>query len=122
MIDRELYRERNKKDFEQEWMEKNRGAIFHQLNKNNNGASSLLMSEDDKEDYRQHWRDVKMARENPQKYCADRCLATGNCDAYGNFFHLSPQEVMAFCSDCVLAEDGECLIPDAIYDADQWKP
>jgi len=27
-------------------------------------------------------KDEKMADNNPQRYCADRCVATGNCDVY----------------------------------------
>jgi hypothetical protein len=39
-------------------------------------------------------------------------------------FEFSPEEVMAFCTDCVLADDDEpCDIPDAFYDElDRLKP
>jgi hypothetical protein len=63
----------------------------------------------------QEKKDRKMAREHPQQYCADRCLATGYCDAFEDIFDFSPAEVIGFCTDCVLSEDEEpCDIP---YDA-----
>ena len=63
----------------------------------------------------QEKKDRKLARNNPQKYCADRCLTTGYCDAFEDFFNFSAQEVVQFCKECVLSEDEEpCDIP---YDA-----
>ena len=89
MIDGELWRLRHKKEFDQEWMEKNRGAVLKGSQAavkkdNNNGVDNynLMMDDDAREEYRQHARDVKTARSNPQQYCADRCIATGNCDVY----------------------------------------
>jgi hypothetical protein len=39
-------------------------------------------------------------------------------------FHFSPQEVVKFCSDCVLGgeEEDTCDIPDAFYDMDGLMP
>lgn len=34
------------------------------------------------EDIVQQRRDKKLARERPEKYCANRCVATGNCDVF----------------------------------------
>jgi hypothetical protein len=40
-----------------------------------------------------------------------------------NSFEFSPEEVIAFCTDCVLADDEEpCEIPDAFYELDRLKP
>ena len=91
-------------------MEKNRNQILHHL------PSQGDMMEDDVQDFRQYAKDQKLAREDPQRYCADRCVATGNCDVYEDFFELGPEEVLAFCTDCVLSDDKEeCVIPAAFY-------
>lgn len=76
MIDGELYRQQHKKEFEEAWMRKNRGAILQQLN------SGVSMLEEEETDFRQYAKDRKLAGEDPARYCADRCIATGNCDVY----------------------------------------
>ena len=124
MIDHELYRQGHKKEFEQEWMEKNRGAVMHQLSKDDETTPFM---EDEQENFRQTLKDKKLAKSDPQRYCADRCITTGNCDVYEDIFEFSPEEVLEFCSDCVLATDEEgdaddCAIPDAFYDLDSLKP
>jgi hypothetical protein len=92
MIDAEIYRQGHKKEYEEAWMEKNRAAILHSLRGKGDGGgeegpSSPSASADgslaalgggDAEAFRQHARDVRMAREDPQRYCADRCISTGN--------------------------------------------
>lgn len=52
-------------------------------------------------------RDQKLAHDDPQRYCADRCVTTGNCDVFEDMYHLSPQEVMKFCTECVLSDEEE---------------
>jgi hypothetical protein len=38
-------------------------------------------------------------------------------------FDFTPEEVVKFCTDCVLSEDEEaCDVPDAFYDLGQLKP
>ena len=113
LIDGELYRQAHKKEFEKEWMEKNRGAVFSRVE-----SDFAPMLDDDKEDFRQHRKDEKMAFSDPERYCQDRCVATGNCDILEDFYELSPEDVLKFCTDCVLSEDedGECPITDAFYD------
>jgi len=46
-------------------------------------------------------RDRKMAAEDPMRYCADRCLSTGYCDVFEEFYDLSPREVVKFCQNCI---------------------
>ena len=126
LIDRELYRQAHKKEFEKEWMDKNRGAVLHSLG--NSGAyddhENMAMSFDEKlEEFRQHQKDLKMASDDPERYCADRCVATGNCDIFEDFYHLSPEQVLNFCEDCVLSEgDGECDLPENFYEAGKLHP
>ena len=80
MIDRELYRQGHKAEFEKEWMEKNRGAVLHSLGGGDEKTGMLL--EEPEEDVRQARKDRLLANKNPQQYCADRCIATGNCEVY----------------------------------------
>jgi hypothetical protein len=93
-------------------MEKNRNAVFSRI------ESEFINLDSDKEEFRMHQKDQRLAFRDPEKYCADRCVATGNCDIFEDFYDLSPQDVIKFCTECVLSEDedGECPIPDGFYD------
>lgn len=127
LIDRELYRQSHKKEFEREWMEKNRGAVLHSLGGGGGGGfdhESMSMSFDERaEAMREHKKDLKLASHDPQRYCADRCVSTGNCDIFEDFYHLSPEEVLNFCEECVLSEqDGECDLPEFFYEAGTLRP
>jgi hypothetical protein len=145
MIDSEIWRQGHRKEFESAWMEKNRAAIVQNLNPG--GESTMNMAADDPKEFAQHARDVRMAQDDPQRYCADRCISTGNCDVYedlyvpeshpllrlglgrscltlllslrGCSFHMSAQQVIEFCNDCVISDGEEpCSIPEAFYGED----
>mmetsp|Transcript_33277 Transcript_33277/g.56570 ORF Transcript_33277/g.56570 Transcript_33277/m.56570 type:complete len:197 (+) Transcript_33277:143-733(+) len=59
-------------------------------------------------------KDERMASDDPRRYCADRCVSTGNCDVFEDMFEMGPSEVMEFCTDCVLSEDEEpCDVPES---------
>lgn len=77
LIDQELHRQGHKKEYENEWMEKNRAAVFSRMESDFGPIEDLDQSE-----FRMHNKDKKMAEEDPERYCADRCIATGNCDIY----------------------------------------
>jgi len=77
MIDQELYRQGHKKEFEAEWMEKNRAAVFHRFE-----VEMQALENTDENDFRSYQRDKKLAMKDPERYCADRCIATGNCDVF----------------------------------------
>lgn len=65
----------------------------------------------------QRRKDRRMARDDPARYCADRCVATGNCQVWEDMFEMGPGEVRKFCEDCVLSEEEEpCDVPDAFLD------
>lgn len=58
-------------------------------------------------------KDKRMARDDPMRYCADRCVSTGNCEVWEDMFELSAIEVQKFCTECVLSEEEEpCDVPD----------
>jgi hypothetical protein len=58
-------------------------------------------------------KDRRMARDDPSRYCADRCVATGTCQVWEDMFEMSAKEVQIFCKECVLSEDEEpCDVPD----------
>lgn len=72
------------------------------------------VAQDDAVDILRMRKDQRLAEKNPESYCADRCLSTGNCEVFEDFFELSALEVVKFCTDCVLSEDDEpCDIPEA---------
>eukprot|EP01083_Nonionella_stella_P100559 283760_1 len=58
-------------------------------------------------------KDKRMARTDPARYCADRCVATGNCEVWEDMFEMAADEVQAFCNNCVLSEEEEpCDVPE----------
>lgn len=85
MIDKELQRQKHLKEFENEWMEKNKGAVLQKLNDD----YMITMEEDElRQNFRQKLKDKKLAEKDPYAYCADRCIATGNCDVYEDLYVL----------------------------------
>ena len=127
MIDRELYRQQHHKEYEAEWMEKNKGAVVSSLNDASSSVGmypSQMMDSDEREAFAEHKRDERMAFLKPDKYCADRCLATGNCDILEDFYEMGPEDVVKFCEECVLnfndesfdLEHSDCSVPVAFYE------
>jgi len=58
-------------------------------------------------------KDKRMARDDPARYCADRCVSTGNCQVWEDMFEMAPDEVQKFCKECVLSEEEEpCDVPE----------
>lgn len=78
LIDGELDREIHRKEYENEWMKKNRAAVLSRM------ESDFIpfLEEDGAGEMRQQRKDRRMAEKNPAQYCADRCIATGHCDVY----------------------------------------
>jgi len=113
-IDKELYRQKHKDEFEKEWIQKTHAIVEQTLKKEINLENDSFLMEDTP---RQKAKDKRLAKNDPQRYCADRCVATGNCDVYEDIYKMSPQEVVAFCEECVLSDDEEpCDVPEAMYD------
>ncbi|KAL7442289.1 hypothetical protein ACHAXM_009196 [Skeletonema potamos] len=64
-------------------------------------------------------KDEKMMENDPMRYCADRCVSTGNCDVLEDMFNFSPEEVIKFCTECVLSEDETpCDVPASLFEDD----
>ena len=120
MIDGELVRQGHLNEWETEWARKNQ-KYTAPMGDNPDATASSLMAGDfgasNNLNPMELRRDKALADRDPQQYCADRCVATGNCDVYEDMFSLSPMEVVQFCKECVLPEDDEheCAIPDAMY-------
>jgi len=58
-------------------------------------------------------KDRRMARDDPSRYCADRCVSTGNCQVWEDMFDMAADEVQKFCTECVLSEEEEpCDVPE----------
>jgi hypothetical protein len=77
LIDGESHRQTHKEEIDKEWMEKNREAVFYRVETDFTPEAATP-----DEDFRQHNKDKKLADKDPQAYCADRCIATGNCEVY----------------------------------------
>lgn len=127
MIDGELYRQEHHKEYEAAWMKKNKGAVLSRLSDNTMAAGYPSQMLGDREAFAEHKRDERMAFLKPEKYCADRCVATGNCDILEDFYEMGPEDVLRFCEECVLNFDvdetdtenggeGGCEVPDAFYE------
>lgn len=123
MIDGEIYRQDHHKEYEAAWMEKNKGAVLSRLSDERSTTAGLypsqMVGDGDREAFAEHKRDERMAFLKPEKYCADRCLATGNCDIFEDFYEMGPQDVLKFCEECVLDFDEEnlgCDVPEAFYE------
>ena len=108
-------------------MKKNKGAVLSRMSDASSSSTigqypSQMMDENDREAFAEHKRDERMAFLKPEKYCADRCVATGNCDIFQDFYELGPEDVLKFCEECVLNFDedldseGGCDVPDAFYE------
>ena len=120
MIDGELVRQGHLNEWETEWARKHK-KYTAPMGDNPDATASSLMAGDfgasNNLNPMELRRDKALADRDPQQYCADRCVATGNCDVYEDMFSLSPIEVVQFCKECVLPEDDEheCAIPEAMY-------
>lgn len=103
MIDHELYRQNHKQEFEEAWMQKNKPAILQRMD-DAVSASTIdaltSMDSDTVYNVRQQLRDQKLARTNPQQYCADRCIATGYCDVFEDLYVYSYCP-LGFYMDCI---------------------
>lgn len=118
MIDGELVRQGHLNEWETEWARKNQ-KYTAPMGDNPDATASLMAGDFGANNLNpmELRRDKALADRDPQQYCADRCVATGNCDVYEDMFSLSPIEVVQFCKECVLPEDDEheCAIPEAMY-------
>jgi len=138
MIDNELYRLNRKEEADEEWLEKQRewsrmepklpeNFDFEEIIDPNGSDSSdndAIMSAvpgfssgvNRSVSSPLRRKDKRMAENDPMRYCADRCVATGNCDVFEDMFEMGPDEVIKFCKECVLSEDEEpCDIPETIF-------
>lgn len=113
-IDKELVRLQSKKEHEKEITTK-----IQELNKD---MAILPTNYEYNEDFETSTdsivkrKDLKLALNDPQRYCADRCVTTGHCDVFEDMYQMSPSQVMEFCTECVLSEEEEpCEVPDAMY-------
>jgi hypothetical protein len=121
MIDQELFRLTHLKEKEEEWVNKNKMVIEKNLPENFDFATAFDTGLEKDQDINLAdtmnkvgiRRDINLAKRDPQKYCADRCVSTGNCDVFEDMFDLTPEQVISFCTECVLSEEEEpCDVPE----------
>jgi hypothetical protein len=113
MIDKELERLAHKQEADRAWQQKNEAVIEHDLPQgfDFDEAATAVMER------RQKKKDTRMAKDDPRMYCADRCIATGNCDVFEDIFDFTAQQVVEFCEECVISDDeAPCVVPEALFD------
>lgn len=117
MIDKELYRQSHMDEFEKEWNDKTHAIVEQTLKQEINLEGEAFLTEDTP---RQKAKDKRLAENDPQRYCADRCVATGNCDVYEDIYKMSAQQVIEFCEECVLSDEEEpCDVPEAMFEGSE---
>jgi hypothetical protein len=58
-------------------------------------------------------RDGKLAERDTRKWCLDRCLATGYCDAVEDLLEMTTEQVRKFCEECASLDECELDIDRA---------
>ena len=53
-------------------------------------------------------KDTKLAERDTRRWCLDRCLSTGYCDAVEDLWDMTSAQVMKFCESC--AAEDECQL------------
>lgn len=115
MIDREVHRLDHLSEHHAEEVKKNTVILTEHLPDEFELAQFGAL--DDTGNLIEQRKDRRLADRNPERYCADRCIATGNCEVFEDFFELSPLQVIQFCEECVLSEDEvPCDVPLAAMD------
>ena len=71
-------------------------------------AEAPMSIHDDMRTPVERMRDEKLAARDTRKWCLDRCLATGACEALEDLWQLSAAQVVKFCQQCA-QEDG-CVL------------
>mmetsp|Transcript_38070 Transcript_38070/g.46481 ORF Transcript_38070/g.46481 Transcript_38070/m.46481 type:complete len:172 (-) Transcript_38070:88-603(-) len=121
MIDNELIRLYTKDQVDEIKRQRTQKALTPELPRDFDFQFDEEIMANDK-DSLQMVKDRRLAEKDPARYCADRCVSTGYCDVFEEFFDFSAQEVLAFCTECVLSDDEEpCDVPDKFYDGDDGK-
>ena len=112
-----MWRQTHTKEVEAAWQKKNAAVLEHKLPNSFDFDDHMM---EDNISPRQLVKDRRLASKDPVAYCADRCVATGNCDVFEDVFKLSAKEVMEFCNDCVLSDGEEpCDVPASLLEEDE---
>mmetsp|Transcript_17304 Transcript_17304/g.24658 ORF Transcript_17304/g.24658 Transcript_17304/m.24658 type:complete len:186 (-) Transcript_17304:91-648(-) len=115
MVDNELNRELNLEEWKQERRKHDQAVLDSKLPQTFEASDDYVEATFHIQDI----RDRKLAHDDPQAYCADRCLTTGYCDVFEDEFNFSAIEVVQFCKECVLSDGEEpCDIPAALLAED----
>eukprot|EP00586_Coscinodiscus_wailesii_P019715 CAMPEP_0172512106 /NCGR_PEP_ID=MMETSP1066-20121228/241745_1 /TAXON_ID=671091 /ORGANISM="Coscinodiscus wailesii, Strain CCMP2513" /LENGTH=178 /DNA_ID=CAMNT_0013291759 /DNA_START=106 /DNA_END=642 /DNA_ORIENTATION=+ len=115
MIDKEMVRLRTLKEEAERRTQRNQAVITPELPTGYDFQFEDGMMVND-EDTIEKMRDMRLAERNPEKYCQDRCVKSGYCDVYEDMYDFSPEEVLKFCTDCVLSDaEDPCDIPESFY-------
>jgi len=58
-------------------------------------------------------RDSKLAEQDTRKWCVDRCLAMGYCDAVEDILEMTTAQVHKFCEECASLDECELDVDQA---------
>jgi len=92
MIDKELQRLAHKQEADREWKRKNDAVLEKDLPQGFDFDESTVMEHVMAP--RQKRKDVRLAKDDPRAYCADRCIATGNCEVFEDMCVLCSDEAL----------------------------
>lgn len=113
LIDKELERLAHKAEADRAWRLKNEAVIEHDLPQGFDFDESTV----DVLAPLQKKRDKRLAKNDPRTYCADRCIATGNCEVFEDIFDFTAEEVVKFCEECVISdEEDRCNVPEFLFE------
>ena len=115
MIDNEFYRQNHIEEYHQRQTKRDTEILKEHVPEEFSFGEIPFLVDD--EDIIAMRKDKLLADKDPEKYCADRCIATGNCEVFEDFFELSPKQVVKFCEECVLSDEEEsCDLPESVLD------
>jgi hypothetical protein len=134
-IDMALDRQRRHYEIEKKWEDQNKKMFEHEFSHELRAFEEQVIEISP----RQRRKDALQAQTNPEAYCRDRCVAVGECEVFEDLYvvqygrpycfivvthfvlnilhsyHMTPEQVMSFCKDCVLSDDDEpCDIPEFV--------
>lgn len=87
MIDAELQRLQHKNEIDRAWHQKNEKFIERDIPTGFDFEERTMM--ENVLGPRQRRKDKALARDDPQAYCADRCVSTGNCEVFEDMYVYS---------------------------------
>ena len=92
------------------------GSLYgrFQFSRDNPGLEVSQQQASGELNFMQYAKDKHLAERDPSRWCKDRCLATGYCEAIEDAWGLTTEDTIQFCKQC--AGQDECAIDEYISD------